>query len=395
MKRQRIFIVFSDTGAGHRTAANAIKKAIEELWLKKDGNGNELEIVMRDVIAESNPLNQLFEHLYNRLLKDHQDWMKYYFALIEWIKPNENELAYKVTSSYSKKLLLDIDPAVIVSVHPMVNHFLARTLKDLGRDKDIKLITVLTDPNSTLWTGWACPDAELTIAPNDLARDRLISFGLSPARIQVIGMPILPEFTKAPTKPRETMLGKLGLDPNMFTVALAAGSTGGGNMLRIYKAMKNVKRPIQIIFVCGKNTKLMEQLKTEQLNIPWKTFIMPYADEVSDGMNAVDLLVTKAGGLTTFEAVARRLPMAFDLLAEPMPQEAGTVELLIEAGLAKPVRVPDDKVPIVEELEIVRDKFSKPLPSVHSLDQVDAVYKIAETILKYVTHQVAVTAPPG
>ena len=331
MERKTIFLVFSDTGGGHRTAANAIKKALEELWEKRGGRVDELEIIMRDVIAESNQVNLLFEKLYNRLLKDRQDLMRYYFHLIEWAKPNENALAYKMTSTFAKKLISDMDPAVIVSVHPMVNHFLARTLKELGLDQKIKLITVLTDPNSNLWTGWACPDADLTVAPNDLARDRLIYFGLDPARIKVLGMPIMPEFIKPPIESREVMLERIGLDPNMLTVAVTAGSAGGGNILEIYKAMREIKRPFQVIVSCGKNKKLMSKVDAERQQFPWKTVVMPYTSRVADGMNAIDLLVTKAGGLTTFEAIARRLPMALDMITEPMPQEAGTAEILIEA----------------------------------------------------------------
>ncbi len=385
MDTKKIFLVFSDTGAGHRTAAIAIQKALQEIWAKKGGQDYELEIVMKDVIAESNKVNLLFEHVYNRLLKEHQELMKYYFSLIEWIKPNESDLAYKITSNYAKSLISEMNPSVVVSVHPMVNHFLARALKDLGLNNKIKLLTVLTDPNAHLWTGWACPDADLTIAPNDLARDRLITLGLEPERIRVIGMPIMPEFLKPPRDSRELILSQIGLDPNMFTVAVTAGSAGGGNMLKIYKAMAEIKKPIQVIVVCGRNKKLIDKVDACKKDFPWKTVVMPYAKRMADGMNACDLLVTKAGGLTTFEAIARRLPMALDMITEPMPQEEGTAKMLIEAGLARAVCEPNDIVKIVEEINIEPDRLQKPLPSLHNLDQVDAVYKIAEEILSYVS----------
>jgi UDP-N-acetylglucosamine:LPS N-acetylglucosamine transferase len=285
-------------------------------------------------------------------------------------------------SSYSKKLIVELDPAIIVSVHPMVNHFLARTLKELGLAGKIKLITVLTDPSANLWTGWACPDADLTIAPNDLARDRLLELGMDPESIAVIGMPILPHFLKPPVESRQELLTRLGLDPSGLTIAITAGSAGGGNMLSIYKALEKVRKPIQVIFVCGKNRKLQTQVEQESKRLAHKTTVLPYAQAVADGMNACDLLVTKAGGLTTFEAIARRLPMAIDMVTEPMPQEAGTIDMLIEAGLAKPIRRPEDIVPIVEALEIIYDRLKKPLPAAHNLDRVDAVYDIAETILK-------------
>ncbi|MBZ0185063.1 MAG: hypothetical protein K8F91_02350 [Candidatus Obscuribacterales bacterium] len=380
MVKQKIFLVFSDTGAGHRTAAEAIKRAILEVSNDRQSSES-VEIVMRDVIEESNSLNALFEHTYNRLLKKHQDWMKYYFTLIEWVKPNESEIGYRLLSDYAKKMILETDPSIIVSVHPMVNHFLARTLKELGLAEKIKLFTVLTDPNANLWSGWACTDVSLTIAPNDIARDRLIAFGLSPDRIKVIGMPILPDFLKPPVESREALLLRLGLDPVVATIAITAGSAGGGNMLKIYKALAPVKKKIQVVFFCGNNAKL--KLKAEQASrdMPFTTVVLPYAESMLDSMDACDLLVTKAGGLITFEAIARRLPMALDMVTKPMPQESGTAEMLMAAGLACSIKKPADILPIVEGLEIVANRLETPLPTLHNLDKVDAVYEIARIIL--------------
>jgi len=375
----KIFIVFSDTGAGHRSAAEAIKKGIFELC--SQAGQLRPEIVMRDVIDKSNELNHLFEQMYNRLLRTHEDWMKYYIDLIEWIKPNESEFGYQLVKKYAEGLIKEVNPAVIVSVHPMVNHFLARTLKDLGLAGKVKLITVLTDPNAELWTGWACPDADLTIAPNDLARDRLISLGLNSATIKVIGMPISPEFLRPPTESRKVLLSKLGLNPDIVTIAISAGSAGGGNMPAIYRALGKVRKPVQVIFLCGKNKKLEAEMELASQECQLRTVVLAYATAVADGMNACDLLVTKAGGLTTFEAIARRLPMAFDLLTEPMPQEAGTVKLLIDAGLAKPIYRPDDILPIAESLSVVTGRQNLPLPAAHNLNCVDAVYEIARLIL--------------
>lgn len=78
----------------------------------------------------------------------------------------------------------------------------------------------------------------------------------------------------------------------------------------------------------------------------------------------------------------RRLPMAIDMLTEPMPQEIGTAELPIEAGLAKPIRRPDDIVAIAEAIEVIKEREHMPLPAVHNLDHVDAVYEIARLILE-------------
>ena len=74
--------------------------------------------------------------------------------------------------------------------------------------------------------------------------------------------------------------------------------------------------------------------------------------------------------------------MAIDTITDPMPQELGTAKILVEAGLGQRVHVPDDIVAIAENM-ISRDEFAKkPISNTHQLDRVDAVFDIAETILK-------------
>ena len=73
---------------------------------------------------------------------------------------------------------------------------------------------------------------------------------------------------------------------------------------------------------------------------------------MADLMNAVDVMVTKAGGLTTFEALARRLPLVLDRTIEPMPQEALTLEMLVKAGVSEELNNPDDIVDIIDEMKV-------------------------------------------
>jgi UDP-N-acetylglucosamine:LPS N-acetylglucosamine transferase len=104
---------------------------------------------------------------------------------------------------------------------------------------------------------------------------------------------------------------------------------------------------------------------------------------MSDLMSAVDLMVTKAGGLTSFEAIARRLPLALDMITPPMPQEMGTVDLLVNNGLAKKVCTPKDVISIIEELKPVEDRSQIKLPEAHCLDRAGAIFDIARAVLSY------------
>lgn len=375
----RIFICYSDTGGGHKYAAEAVKKAIEELVPGSQG----VEVIVQTVIQKTNLLNYLYVELYNYLLRNHQNWMKYYYWFIEATKPNQTLLGYKLCGTYPQDTMVRVQPSIVVSVHPMVNHYVARGLKDAGLASKTKFIIVVTDPSGRLWSGWACLDADLIIAPNDLARDRLIELGIAPDRISTIGMPIQPIFLRPATIDREELLSQMGLDPNRLTILLSGGWAGGGAVAKIYQALEQVTRPIQIVILCGHNDKLVTEMKQETEHSVIPTAVLAYSDSVSSLMSACDLLITKGGGLTTFEAVARRLPMVLDLLTEPMPQEIGTVNMLIDANLAKPFRKLEDIVPIIESLKIVKNREAQALPTAHNLDRTGAVYDIAEKILSY------------
>lgn len=367
---------FSDTGGGHRSAAEAIEQGLADL-IDRLPTDNRPEIVVENIVEKSHPINQHFVELYNYLLRHCQRGMKYYYWFIEAFKPNDSDLGYKLAKPYLVKAIEEMDAEVIVSVHPMSNHYLARALKDTGRHRSTRLVTVVTDPNGDFWSGWACPDVDLTIVPNELGRSRLVELGIHPERIKVSGMPVHPDFIKEPSCQPSEFRAHLGLDPDKLTICINAGWAGGGNMMAVYRELRKVKRDLQVIFLCGHNQDLYQRVKKEALLTDMPTAVLPFHDRMADLMSAVDLMVTKAGGLTSFECIARRLPMAIDMITEPMPQELGTALLLCEHGLARPVKKPADIIDIALNLEPERLN----LPASYSFDQIDAVYTIAESLL--------------
>jgi UDP-N-acetylglucosamine:LPS N-acetylglucosamine transferase len=378
----KIALCFSDTGGGHRSAVDAVHAAILDVALS-ESRGHEFEIVLENIIEKSHPINRRFVDLYNYFLRHNQNAMKYYYWLIHMLKPNESDLSYKYSGPYVERFLIEHEPDVVVSVHPMCNQYLARAMKQTGFDRTAKLITIVTDPNGEFWKGWACLDADLTIVPNDLGRTQLIAWGVPSNKIRALGMPVNPDFVKPPSTGKEEFRHHLGLYRDRLTVCINSGWAGGGNMMDIYEQMSAVKRPVQAIFLCGHNRALYEKARRASRKSSIPTAVLPFHDKMSDLMSAVDLMVTKAGGLTSFEAIARRLPLALDMITPPMPQEMGTVELLVENGLAKRVRTPQDVISIIEELQVVEDRSQIKLPEAHCLDRAGAIFDIARAVLGY------------
>jgi UDP-N-acetylglucosamine:LPS N-acetylglucosamine transferase len=382
MPNFKICFCFSDTGGGHRSAAEAIEAAIENVQHEKL-SGDHFHLTEENVIEKTHPLNRGFVDLYNFLLRHNQAAMRYYYWFIETFRPNNSDIGYQIAKPWLEKFIYEQKSDVIVSAHPMCNHYLARILKDTGMAGTIKLITVVTDPNGKFWRGWACLEADLTLVPNGLGAAQLIEWGVSADKIKVVGMPVHPDFSKPPLIGRQEFLESLHLHPGKLTVCLNAGWAGGGNMVHIYRQLAQADKDIQVIFLCGHNTRLYEQMRREALKYDMPTHVLPFHDRIADLMSAVDLMVTKAGGLTTFEALARKLPLAFDLITKPMPQEIGTVDLLVEQNLASEIKKPEDILQIVMDLKPVQNREEMVLPAVHQLDKIYASEEIARWIMSF------------
>ncbi|HNU08165.1 MAG TPA: glycosyltransferase, partial [Pyrinomonadaceae bacterium] len=85
--------------------------------------------------------------------------------------------------------------------------------------------------------------------------------------------------------------------------------------------------------------------------------VIGYSDEIEKLMQSANIMVSKLGGLTTFEALACKLPIIADTTTPPMPQEAGTVALLKSRGAGILLENSSDIVPAIKGLLDDRRKY--------------------------------------
>ena len=167
-----------------------------------------------------------------------------------------------------------------------------------------------------------------------VSREELLARGIPSERIQVLGIPIDPKFSKPLN--REQLQQRLGLDPKLFTVLICSGGFGTGPIAESVLALSKIATPLQLLVVTGKNSALLRQLEAKQAQIPHRLKLYGFADNMEELMTLADLMVTKPGGLSCTEAIAKGLPL---LLVSPIPgQETRNAKILIKEGIA--VRVP-------------------------------------------------------
>lgn len=212
-------------------------------------------------------------------------------------------------------LLEETRPDLVLSTHPVCSGAVSR-LKEEGR-RALPLVTCVTD--ITCHSEWIHPGTDCYLVPSATVRDGLAGKGVPPRRVVVTGVPVGDRFSRKPRRRpgRERSLlvmgGGLGLMPR------------GDGFYEALNALPHARTTI----LTGKNRKLFDRLAGKYPRIE----AVPFTDRVSAYMGGADLMLSKPGGVTAFEAIAAGLPM---LVWEPfLEQERENAKFLADHGMAR------------------------------------------------------------
>lgn len=317
---RRIAILFSDTGGGHRSAAQAVCTALQDRY------GAEVEVQMVDVLKHHTPypLNRI-PAWYPKMVPSPELWAAG-FDLTN--KTNRVQTIAGSLRPYVRERaqrFVDEHPAdVYVSVHPLLG---ALILEALGHRRP-PFITIVTDL-ATVHAAWCHPEADLYIVPTEPARECIVGFGVKPKRIQLLGMPVSSDFV-TPVAEKAALRSGLGWSLDRPVVLLMGGGEGMGPLSVIAQAVASSGLACELVIVTGRNQALRDQLSTLHWDIP--VHVYGFVSTMPDFMYAADVLLTKAGTATLCEAFCAGLPT---IIYSYIPgQETGNVVYAVEGGAA-------------------------------------------------------------
>jgi UDP-N-acetylglucosamine:LPS N-acetylglucosamine transferase len=199
----------------------------------------------------------------------------------------------------------------------MLNHFIQRFIKEerLG----IPCHTFLTDPFPPFWQGWASPWVDRFFVPTAEALQELTAMGVDAWKIEHVPMPVRPQFRPFTTDARDAFREEMNLDGST-TILLNGGARGGGPLLTIYNAVRKAAPDANILVVCGRNEHLRLHLVATRHP---KTRAFGFVEDIHRFIAGSDLVLTKPGALSTYEALACGVPVLLLGLRGLMPQESG------------------------------------------------------------------------
>lgn len=304
----KLLILSSDTGEGHNSAAEA---------LEATASAAGLQVSIRKPIEEFGKFSKTLGGLYNTILARRPQWMRNYFWLVDHCRPNEREFLYPRVRKFIANFIESEKPDSLLSVHPMLNHFIQRYIKE--EQLGIPCHTFLTDPFPPFWQGWASPWVDRYFVPTDEALQALTAMGVAAWRIERVPMPVRPRFRPMSEDEREAFRRELGLE-GRGTILLNGGARGGGPLTAIHQTIRRASRDADILVLCGRND-LMRQ-RIESFRDP-RTRTFGFVRDIQRFIAGSDLVLTKPGALSTYESLACGVPVLLLGIGALMPQESG------------------------------------------------------------------------
>jgi processive 1,2-diacylglycerol beta-glucosyltransferase len=323
----RVLLLSASSGAGHVRAAQALEKAFSARG----------DCVVEHIDALQY-VSKLFQRIYDKayisMVRRAPELMGILYERTDqpWHHPRRRLALDRLNTGPMIRLLERRQPDLCVATHFLPAEIIAWLIAK----RKLRAHNAIVVTDYDVHAMWLCRTVDRYYVALDEAAEYLARIGVSRGKLLVTGKPIDPLFSTPVHRPDARK--KLGLDATATVILISAGGYGIGPVEQLVKDLLALQRPWQIVAIAGKSEKIrkrLEELAKEAGKLPSgsaRLCAVGFTTEMDKYMAAADLMVGKAGGLTTSEALARALPMA---LIEPIPgQEERNADHLLEAGAA-------------------------------------------------------------
>ncbi len=285
-----ILILTGKFGMGHWSAAQSLRQQ-----LLASHSGTTVEVMDFPAYALPN-LSGLLYKFFNLMVSHGRHIFNLYYRATGKGRPNIHPPFEGIFLDRLTELLDQKRPDVVIATHPLCAQLVSRLKEKAGEEQnplDLPLITCVTDVSTH--PEWINCNTDCYLVPSGEVRRSLVSCGVDPGLVCVTGIPVREEFRHLSRhregKERELLImgGGLGLLPKDPA---------------FYEALNRIPHTHTII-VTGHNRRLYKRLLGKWENIQ----VEGYVGQVWDYMARADLIVSKPGGITLFEAIFARVPI--------------------------------------------------------------------------------------
>ncbi|WMT39838.1 glycosyltransferase [Paenibacillus sp. D2_2] len=304
MQKQRVLLLSEGFGAGHTQAAYALSSSLRKIAPHVQTRVLELGSFLNPRVAP------VIITAYKKTVSSQPRLVRMMY------RSNYNKSLNRLTTlalhrifyTRTLQIIRQLHPNVIVCTHPIPSVVISR-IKRLGFD--VPLCTVITDYD--VHGAWVSREVNRYLVSTEQVKEKLLERGVGASKIQITGIPVHPNFWERHQK--DDIRAQFTLI-NLPTVLVMGGGWGFMKDEAVNSLLASYRNEIQIIFCFGNNIKQLEKMKKDQRYIHPNIHLLGFTREVDKLMEVSDLLITKPGGMTCTEGLAKGIPMLFH---KPLP----------------------------------------------------------------------------
>ncbi len=319
----KLLILHASAGNGHRRAAEALAAAAPAAGHTA---------VVRDILDFAPALfRKTYAEGYLNIVRSAPELWGYFYAQSD--RKAQRPADRRIRTVFNKLnahsffgFLRDEQPDAVVCTHFMPLEMIASLHPH--RRHNLPLFGVVTDYAAHAL--WYCDSVNAYYVATEDALRQLRRKGQPASGIVLTGIPVMPEFSTRTTPAAGRK--KLGLQSNLPAVLVLSGGYGVGPTVEMLRACAAEPPPCQLLVVAGKNAEMEQAAKDALAGAQLPAQVYGFVNNVHELMDACELVISKPGGLSTAEALAKGRPM---MIVEPIPgQEQRNAEWLLENGAA-------------------------------------------------------------
>ena len=319
---KRVLILSASVGSGHVKAADALARAMRE-------RSDVEEVLCDDSLDHTNILHkQFYSKLYKKLSEMLPEFLGWWYETSDdpWVA-DKSRLALDLPQALPLiSLVKEFRPDVILCTHFMPAGVISWLIAN-GK-LEARLGVVVTDFHFHAF--WITRAFNWYFVAQEDDKIHMEALGLPGDRIMITGIPVEPGFAQPVNA--DAVLRRHGLQIGRPTFLVVGGALGLSPATAVVRQLLNLDRDFQAVIVCGRNEEMQDDIVQLVKSRPGDFRVLGYTAEISELMAASTMILTKPGGMTTAEALARGLPM---MILDPIGgQEERNSDVLLEAGAA-------------------------------------------------------------
>lgn len=362
---RRVLLLYSPDHSGHKIAATAIAEAFSS-------RHPEVNVRGLNLIKYTNPLlGAAATQTYLRLIRNNPAVWRYFYDNLAFKDKTEKlrDLVYISGYVRFRKIVQDFQPDVVVCTQAFPC-MIADKYKSLT-GKQLPLVAVVTDFFVNLY--WKLAGVDLFCVAAEESKTDFVRVGGAAHKIAVTGIPIRPRFAHDGD-------GEDDVPYSVGRTALVMGGVRGlGPMLQVARRLYELTPNVNVLTVTGRNKRLRRRFRPIRDKYSDRLAVLTYVENIDELMRRSDLLISKAGGITTSEALAKKLPM---VLVSPIPgQEMRNAHLLAQKGVALLAKSAEEAARKAADLLGDGDRLDRMKERMDQLGRPDSSFRIVDRVV--------------